>query len=223
MTDHDDNVWPGFVDLLAFVVVFLLLCLVLVASDKLTEDAERVAYVARVEERMTDVGARLADFPEQKTLNPREDSLPRMPTCTRSGLDYTCRFPDSFHFGTCQTQLPGTPGETTTLQMLATTINELDGVLEGVVVEGHTDATPVVDDCGKSIATNWELSAGRAAHITRRLVDDYHVRAGLLRATGFAEHAPLPRSGMVLTPNQENDRQRFVAVTFRIRAPEATP
>jgi chemotaxis protein MotB len=70
-------------------------------------------------------------------------------------------------------------------------------------VEGHTDNVPVV---AGAFASNWELSAGRAASVVRLLVDS-GVAPERLSAVGFGEFQPvLPNA----TPDGRNANRRVV-------------
>lgn len=54
-------------------------------------------------------------------------------------------------------------------------------------VEGHTDATPIANSC---FASNWELSAARAAVVVRRLASEGIVE-DRMQAMGLAANQPL--------------------------------
>ena len=61
-----------------------------------------------------------------------------------------------------------------------------------LVVEGHTDDTPVVGD---RFRDNWELSASRSATVTSYLEQAHDVDPRLLRATGYADTRPASTAG----------------------------
>ena len=72
------------------------------------------------------------------------------------------------------------------LEKVATVINsqpEMD-----VMIEGHTDATPIKNDI---IQDNWDLSALRATSITRILQYKYGVKPERLIAAGRSQYIPL--------------------------------
>jgi chemotaxis protein MotB len=57
-----------------------------------------------------------------------------------------------------------------------------------VMIEGHTDSTPIKRDI---IQDNWDLSALRATSITRILQYKYGVKADRLIAAGRSQYVPL--------------------------------
>ena len=80
-----------------------------------------------------------------------------------------------------------------------------------IVVEGHTDNTPISSPLFPS---NWELSGMRASSVVRLFVD-HGVAPGRLTATGFADQRPVADNATV----QGRQRNRRVAV--RIASPDA--
>lgn len=89
---------------------------------------------------------------------------------------------DAILFATGQVEL--TPPGRDLLRRLAPVLAATRG---DIVVEGHTDSTPVT---GGRFATNWELSAARAASVVRRLID-LGIPAQRLSAVGYADTRPL--------------------------------
>lgn len=61
-----------------------------------------------------------------------------------------------------------------------------------IVVEGHTDDTPVR---GGPFRSNWELSTARATEVVAILVDHHGVPSQRLSAAGYAEHRPTATNG----------------------------
>lgn len=81
-------------------------------------------------------------------------------------------------------------------------------------VEGHTDTTPIRSP---AFASNWELSAARAAAVVRLFIDS-GVPAGRLTVVGHGANIPV-------APNDAQDgraRNRRVAVTILSALPDAT-
>ena len=67
--------------------------------------------------------------------------------------------------------------------------NALDGAVEAVVVEGHTDDRPIRTSVYPS---NWELSAARAASVVRFLLEqEGALDPSRYAATGHGKHRPL--------------------------------
>jgi chemotaxis protein MotB len=80
-----------------------------------------------------------------------------------------------------------------------------------IVVEGHTDNTPISSPLFPS---NWELSGMRASSVVRLFVD-HGVAPGRLTATGYADQRPVADNATV----EGRQRNRRVAIT--IASPEA--
>lgn len=55
-------------------------------------------------------------------------------------------------------------------------------------VEGHTDNVPIRNN---SFPSNWELSAYRAIHVAKYLLDTHNIEAGRLSTIGYAEFKPV--------------------------------
>jgi len=72
------------------------------------------------------------------------------------------------------------------LEKVATVINGQKGM--DVMIEGHTDSTPIKRD---GIKDNWDLSAKRATAITRILQYKYGVEPSRLIAAGRSQYVPL--------------------------------
>ncbi|MEM6994267.1 MAG: flagellar motor protein MotB [Myxococcota bacterium] len=68
------------------------------------------------------------------------------------------------------------------LRVLGATLARHPGA---IVVEGHTDDTPVR---GGPFRSNWELSTARATEVLALLVDEHDVSPERLAAAGYAEH-----------------------------------
>jgi chemotaxis protein MotB len=79
------------------------------------------------------------------------------------------------------------------INQLASTLNEIAKEIPSDVnwllrVDGHADRQPVTT--GRTYASNWELSAGRAIMVVKLLIAD-GIPANRLAATGFADNQPL--------------------------------
>ena len=88
-----------------------------------------------------------------------------------------------------------------------------------IVVEGHTDDTPIAT---AQFSSNWELSTARAAAVVHFLLDQ-GLPAQRLRAAGYADTQPkLPNrdaTGAAIPENQAQNR-RVVIRLEKIEAPE---
>ncbi len=56
-----------------------------------------------------------------------------------------------------------------------------------IIVEGHTDDTPISTD---KYPSNWELSADRALHVLKYFIANEDIPANKLSAAGFGEYRP---------------------------------
>lgn len=97
-----------------------------------------------------------------------------------------------------------TPGGDGLLRRLAPTLAATRGE---VVVEGHSDSTPIGN---RRFPSNWELSGGRAASVVRRLID-LGLPPDRLSAVGFADTRPLSTG----TDPASMARNRRVAITIQ--------
>jgi chemotaxis protein MotB len=82
------------------------------------------------------------------------------------------------------------------LQELATALAERQKIEKRAyrfVIEGHTDARPVV---GGSFATNWELSSARASRVVRVFIDSGH-DPRRMAALGYADTRPVQEARRV--------------------------
>lgn len=79
-----------------------------------------------------------------------------------------------------------TDGAYTVLEKIAKVVNDQPQM--EVMIEGHTDATPIKRDL---IQDNWDLSALRATSITRILQYKYGVKPDRLIAAGRSQYIPL--------------------------------
>ncbi len=63
----------------------------------------------------------------------------------------------------------------------------LDGIVEPLQIEGHSDDVPIAT---REFRSNWELSAARAASVGRFLIDQ-GIAPGRIGIAGYAEYRPL--------------------------------
>lgn len=81
-----------------------------------------------------------------------------------------------------------------------------------IVVEGHTDNTPINTP---QFPSNWELSGMRASAVVRLFIDN-GVDSRRLTATGYADQRPVDDNA---TP-EGRSRNRRVAITIESRTPD---
>jgi chemotaxis protein MotB len=72
-----------------------------------------------------------------------------------------------------------------TVVQVGEALNTLDNYIR---VEGHTDNLPIKT---AQYASNWELSATRATHVVRLLIDQANVPPQKLSAVGYGEYKPV--------------------------------
>lgn len=97
-----------------------------------------------------------------------------------------------------------TPGGDGLLRRLAPTLAATRGE---IVVEGHSDSTPIGN---RRFPSNWELSGGRAASVVRRLIE-LGLPPDRLSAVGFADTRPLS----IGTDPASMARNRRVAISIQ--------
>lgn len=91
------------------------------------------------------------------------------------------------------------------LEKIAKVINDQPKM--DVMIEGHTDATPISRDL---IQDNWDLSALRATSITRVLQTKFNVSPGRLIAAGRSQYVPLAEND---TPeNRAKNRRTKIVI-----------
>lgn len=81
-----------------------------------------------------------------------------------------------------------------------------------IIVEGHTDNTPISTP---QFPSNWELSGVRASSVVRLFIET-GVNAGRLTATGYADQRPVADNA---TPEGRQSNRR-VAITIESRNPD---
>jgi chemotaxis protein MotB len=84
-----------------------------------------------------------------------------------------------------------------------------------ISVEGHTDSSPIDT---LEYASNWELSANRAARVVRLLIDE-GIAPTRLEAVGFADTRPLAKND---TPDGRAENRR-VTILVRTGKPSGGP
>lgn len=57
-----------------------------------------------------------------------------------------------------------------------------------IVIEGHTDSVPIMNE---KYPSNWELSTARATNIIKYLTNEYKLPPGRLSAVGYGEYMPI--------------------------------
>lgn len=110
------------------------------------------------------------------------------------------------------------PGEAVLGDEASTALRAVANVLSGtelpIMVEGHTDNTPI----SYRFPSNWELSAVRASSVVRLFIES-GVSAARLTAAGYADQRPV-------APNDteaNRARNRRVAITIESRLPAIEP
>ncbi|MCA9798960.1 MAG: OmpA family protein [Cyanobacteria bacterium HKST-UBA04] len=104
-------------------------------------------------------------------------------------------------------------GQATLTNPAKQTLAKLAGVLKGsqaqIVVEGHTDNTPIKT---AQYPSNWELSMARATTIVRQLIDRHGFSPDRMSAKGYGEFKPLADNSTI-EGKQKNRRVDIVLVT----------
>jgi chemotaxis protein MotB len=205
------DVWPGFVDVITSVAMFLLLGFVAVVlkgefekRDRVLDDAERALTNAQPEaDRLANaIRAGMDDSTSRAAGALRDD-------CVRENWDIVCTFRDRLRFDSARWTLK--PEGTAALRAFGTELKRLvdEDKLLGIVVEGHSDKLAMR---GAGDMTNWELSSARAGAVVRFLEDEFQMPGSLLQAVGYAEWRP-PNGDFRLPL----EHQRFVAIRVRLK------
>lgn len=74
------------------------------------------------------------------------------------------------------------------LKKLGMIIRDMD---VDIVVEGHTDNSPITGSLKKRFPTNWELSAQRAVNVVKFLISEAGVPPERLSVSAYAEYRPI--------------------------------
>lgn len=210
MFDEDEvevDTWPGFVDVLASVVMFLLLGFVMLVvnqaaqqQDEVQADADKaLAEVAPVADRLN--GALLAAANVELGRHPDD--------CVQQGWEVVCVFRESLRFGTARWAIESEEGRHTLLGFAAELRKLCDeGKVKRVIVEGHTDPVNMNPSQNRDM-TNWELSSARAGHVVRYLQGSGGIPGELLEAVGHAD---------TRAPDEDPDApyERWRRVTIRV-------
>lgn len=72
-----------------------------------------------------------------------------------------------------------------TLEKIASELKELDNP---IIIEGHTDSTPIKN---AKFPSNWELSTSRATNIIKYLTENKLISPNRLSAVGYGEYVPV--------------------------------
>lgn len=94
------------------------------------------------------------------------------------------------------------PGVNSLIEPVLTLIKDYN---YGLVVRGHTSDTPLT---GSSFASNWELSAARAAATLHYILNHSDISPNRLKAVGYADSLPLVPNNSPANRNI-NDRTEF--------------
>lgn len=78
-----------------------------------------------------------------------------------------------------------------------------------IMIEGHTDNTPITT---ARYPSNWELSTARATTVVRWLIAAYHLPPDRLSASGYGEYHPLVAN---TTPENRSRNRRVDIVILR--------
>ncbi len=116
--------------------------------------------------------------------------------------------PSSILFNSGQTKL-----KTAAKSSLAKVCSALkkDFPNETIRIEGHTDSDPI-KRTKQVYASNWELSAARAATVLHYLTDNCHLDPKKLYLSGFGEYQPVA-SNKVKSDKKKNRRVEIVVLT----------
>jgi len=66
--------------------------------------------------------------------------------------------------------------------------SELESIENPIIIEGHTDSTPIKN---QQYPSNWELSTARATNIIKYLTENKLISPNRLSAVGYGEYMPI--------------------------------
>lgn len=72
-----------------------------------------------------------------------------------------------------------------TLEKITSELKDIDNP---IIIEGHTDTTPIKND---KFPSNWELSTARATNIIQYLIENKIISPARLSAVGYGEYMPI--------------------------------
>ncbi len=103
------------------------------------------------------------------------------------------------------------------------TLEKVGAILKGIKdkqfrIEGHTDNIPISRELKAKYETNWELSAARATHVARYLIEKTGLDPKLVAITGYADTRPVADN---TTPEGRAKNRRIEIVLVPLDA--ATP
>jgi chemotaxis protein MotB len=87
-------------------------------------------------------------------------------------------------------------------------------------IEGHTDNKPISKELQAKFETNWELSAARATHVARYLIDKAGVEPKFVSIAGYADTRPVDDNA---TPEGRAKNRRIEIVLVPLDAIIAAP
>jgi chemotaxis protein MotB len=94
-------------------------------------------------------------------------------------------------------------------KVLRTIAGTLSFEKRAIMVEGHTDNTPITT---ARYPSNWELSTSRATTVVRTLITDFHLSPKRLSAAGYGEYYPVASNA---TPEGRAKNRRVDIVILR--------
>lgn len=109
------------------------------------------------------------------------------------------------------------------------TLTKVGAILKGIRdkqirIEGHTDNMPISKELQSKFETNWELSAARATHVARYLIEKAEVEPKFISIAGYADTRPVDDNA-TSEGRAKNRRIEIVLVPLdaAILAPAVTP
>lgn len=163
------------------------------ATERDAVVAERDALRARADELSGAVAARDAQIAELASMQASlQEQLQAEITAgdvqiEERGGRLAVRLADQILFAPGQAELSAR-GQAV-IRRVATSLARMQNRL--VMVEGHTDSTPLSGEAQERFPTNWELSTTRATHVVRFLSDECEIPGERLVAAGLSHFRPM--------------------------------
>lgn len=134
----------------------------------------------------------------------RENSLEESISAEKANATINIRFSESLFFDTGKANIKAEALET--IDRLMPFLEEYQGVIQSISVEGHTDNVPIHTSQFKD---NWWLSYHRAGNVVDYLIHTTGLEPGTLSAVGYGEYRPIATNETV-EGRAQNRRVQFV-------------
>lgn len=173
-----------------------------ISVDQKKEESETGTQELKLQERITEQ----ADMNKLKTYIDAILKDYKLDSVVSTNIQVTglvISFPDSVFFDSGKDILKD--DMKTSLSQITVLLNKIDN---SILVEGYTDNVPIIK--GSKIASNWQLSALRAANVVEYLSESCQVNGTKLSAIGHGENHPVASNAT----NEGRSKNRRIVLTI---------